>query len=781
MSQKKTEEENFFLGNNRKMGRSPSFCFKIKACAGESTDNDGVSPPPPPPLPENKESPRKHRWSFGRRSTNNVSSNMETLVSMSIFHGKQNQEAASDSFSLEKAPSALEKASFVEQIVQSPLLSSAVVSSSISEDVTENAIDKADQNIPEHVVIQTSIRSFLAQREIKRLVHVIKLQAVARGYFVRRQAAGTLRCIQAIIKMQVLVRSHLAAQSAKLTLTKNSEDHISSNLVKQSNKKLNKKASASSNLACNAFARRLLESTPRTNPIQISCDRSRPDSAWNWLERWMALTSKDQKMLFLNQDVLRKDTEDHPDAYDVGIGVHVTHEKTLPDLPAHDDDDKLQSKVVESLIVEKDKVSGKLGLQENSGSILGQMQFSSDAYSNSELAGNPNIVDALVVEKDKLMTRTASEEITYNVPGQMPLSSDVVSHSELSGDSTKLSCAEDVSEDCFRKELQETPDIEGDEVLNGSRKSKNPAFVAVQAKFEELSSASCLSNYFSNASKDARSESKSAESLVGSNFKEVSEIKSGYSKVDDELKEVGLHELLTSHNQKDPPENVAEISISSTFHGSEADMAKIVPDVREPEETKHDMISGVHVEEMKCETKGHSSELDAIQIETAAASRKSSSVLTAAAKQTEEEQQPAESTSSTMMKSLPCTLSRREKSQPEIKISPANSKNDSDARNSVEYLRKDVRHSKRQNSAGTTKVDRDDHEIKSSSISSLPSYMQPTESAKAKVNPCVSQKSRPDLHDKGNHLKKRHSLPTGDGKHGSSPRMQWSISQAQHN
>lgn len=33
------------------------------------------------------------------------------------------------------------------------------------------------------------------------------MQAAVRGHLVRRQAVGTLRCVQAIVKMQILVRA----------------------------------------------------------------------------------------------------------------------------------------------------------------------------------------------------------------------------------------------------------------------------------------------------------------------------------------------------------------------------------------------------------------------------------------------------------------------------------------------------------------------------------------------------------------------------------------------
>lgn len=56
-------------------------------------------------------------------------------------------------------------------------------------------------------------RCFQAQRELLQRKKVVKLQAAVRGHLVRRHALGTLRCVQAIIKMQVLVRARRAQQS----------------------------------------------------------------------------------------------------------------------------------------------------------------------------------------------------------------------------------------------------------------------------------------------------------------------------------------------------------------------------------------------------------------------------------------------------------------------------------------------------------------------------------------------------------------------------------------
>ena len=46
-----------------------------------------------------------------------------------------------------------------------------------------------------------------------KLKNVVKLQAAVRGYLVRSHAVGTLRCVQAIAKMQALVRARRARLS----------------------------------------------------------------------------------------------------------------------------------------------------------------------------------------------------------------------------------------------------------------------------------------------------------------------------------------------------------------------------------------------------------------------------------------------------------------------------------------------------------------------------------------------------------------------------------------
>lgn len=52
----------------------------------------------------------------------------------------------------------------------------------------------------------STVISYQARKGLLKQKNAIKLQAAVRGHLVRRHAVGTLRCIQAIVKMQTLVR-----------------------------------------------------------------------------------------------------------------------------------------------------------------------------------------------------------------------------------------------------------------------------------------------------------------------------------------------------------------------------------------------------------------------------------------------------------------------------------------------------------------------------------------------------------------------------------------------
>lgn len=60
---------------------------------------------------------------------------------------------------------------------------------------------------------------YQARRDVLRQKSATKLQAVVRGHIVRSHAVGTLRCIQAIVRMQALVRARRPHLKVKNELT----------------------------------------------------------------------------------------------------------------------------------------------------------------------------------------------------------------------------------------------------------------------------------------------------------------------------------------------------------------------------------------------------------------------------------------------------------------------------------------------------------------------------------------------------------------------------------
>uniref|UniRef100_A0A0E0KZC4 DUF4005 domain-containing protein n=1 Tax=Oryza punctata TaxID=4537 RepID=A0A0E0KZC4_ORYPU len=68
------------------------------------------------------------------------------------------------------------------------------------------------------VRIQTAFRGFLAKKALRALKALVKLQALVRGYLVRRQAAATLQSMKALIRAQATVRAHRTGAGAAANL-----------------------------------------------------------------------------------------------------------------------------------------------------------------------------------------------------------------------------------------------------------------------------------------------------------------------------------------------------------------------------------------------------------------------------------------------------------------------------------------------------------------------------------------------------------------------------------
>jgi hypothetical protein len=57
---------------------------------------------------------------------------------------------------------------------------------------------------------------FQAKKALRALKALVKLQALVRGYLVRRQTAATFHSMQALVRAQAAVRAHRAAATPQL-------------------------------------------------------------------------------------------------------------------------------------------------------------------------------------------------------------------------------------------------------------------------------------------------------------------------------------------------------------------------------------------------------------------------------------------------------------------------------------------------------------------------------------------------------------------------------------
>ncbi|KAK2660688.1 hypothetical protein Ddye_007221 [Dipteronia dyeriana] len=818
------------------MGRSTSTsCFKIITCGSDSADNNDLD------VSESKDSNDKRGWSFRKRSvrhrvlSNTVISETPPSVKKEIPESAElnfqppNNSTVPEKISIvqftdEKpqlstptdlnTPDIPEKVSVVQFTNEKPQLSAPEnapenlkVPETIVPDDTES---KPDSDLDESVVIviQGAVRGFLAQRELLKLKNVIKLQAAVRGHLVRRHAVGTLRCVQAIVKMQVLVRTRLARLSQNSSFTENKvdgkdeKDDHSSKTAENSETNANVTYSSIEKLLSNRFARQLMESTPKTEPIRIKCDPAKQDSAWNWLERWMTVSYAKQSVK--PESVAEQPEKENYETFGSPVETRIPSEVSCDsaDSKSSVKETDVTSESEENLITyETDKFNFQ-PCQPTSSYLDDSEPFQSEYTSLSDVKEN----SVEITSHQNLIT--PSDAVPETEPNSIP------SNPETEPEQPKRS---------MKRFASENLEAEGKRYGFGSRNTSNQTFIAAQSKFEDLSlttdSGRSVSSTHQDVPVDSNVDTVSSGTNALTRTKDPSiaeyslphylrNVHGAGSECGTELSisstldspdrfEVETvefeHEAKVSEKEICNPDNTNNLDVKADDAASSNQVCDVADTVVDQSE-KVDVVQGESIDSVvvtdspQVEHKQESNASDLHKESDSETRRQSYRSLSPEASPRSHITVPESQGTPSSQVSIKAKKNKNEKSGSSRKRkplsagkgSPSNPSHDSGARSSMEQLPRDHKDGKRRNSFGSTKTDNniDQEPGDSSSSSSIPHFMQATESARAKIQANNSPRSSPDVQDRDIYIKKRHSLPVANGRQGS-PRIQRSISQAQ--
>ncbi|KAG1354601.1 protein IQ-DOMAIN 1 [Cocos nucifera] len=131
------------------------------------------------------------------------------------------------------------------------------------------------------VKIQAAFRGYLARRALRALKGLVKLQALVRGNIVRKQAAETLRCMQALVRVQARARACRALRSEMSRSGRGFRAHAGPPTPEKYEQAV-RSSGSKSDRSCT------LKRNPSKSASIDAVDSDRAHSSgWNWLDRWM--------------------------------------------------------------------------------------------------------------------------------------------------------------------------------------------------------------------------------------------------------------------------------------------------------------------------------------------------------------------------------------------------------------------------------------------------------------------------------------------------------------
>ncbi|CAN6722341.1 unnamed protein product [Malus baccata var. baccata] len=647
-----------------------------------------------------------------------------------------------------------------------------------TENVTEDeSADKCKSDEYDVTVVQTASRGLLDQKSFMELENVVKMQAAVRGHLVRSHAVGTLRCVQALVKMQALVRARRACQEkAKSNITYTSIDKLLSN----------------------SFALRLLESSPKTKPMHAKCDSSNPGSFWEWMERWTSLSSPS--------------TEDIAES-EKAVAAIKKQERRMEEISESPWESKIQDEVLCEISDSKSNITESIVPSESE-----EHPITYDADNLNFQASHSNSEQPQLENSSTSDVKEITEEINYLPNQSVQLNAD--SQVELKSFSGNPVTETEQPKRSMKSLASEELETEGKKSVFGSGKVSNPAFIAAQSKFEVLSSTTNSGTSISPSHQDdaaselqrdtfssaVDTEIRKEHNVAENPVTHVSRVQVGGSECGTEMggAEISISSTLDSPNRSDvgatEHEHGAKVSEEGDICNPDSTenvdvQAKDFPTIpvsnlsdpvlNQPE--KHDVVNGeiensvVAVDSPQAESQPERTESDLQREQDPEAGIQAYASPPETSPRGHLTVPESQGTPSSLI-SVKAKGSKADKSGSNQKRKFASAgKNSPSNPNQDSGSSKDQKKGKRRNSFDSEKpaADKIDQEPRhSSSNSSIPRFMQATESAKAKLQTNTSPRSSPDMQDRDINVKKRHSLPGTNGRQGS-PRIQQSTSQAQ--